>query len=310
MPSPLPFRPSSACLALALVAGCSAAKEDSPRVLGKDAGADGGIVLEDTGTASDDGLGADVPDGGGVTVPDCPEELKQIYVVSNTNDFYRFDPAKLTMTAIGKLKCPSSSTPFSMAVDRKGTAWVLFSDGHIFHVSTKDASCKSTAFVADQAGFHTFGMAFATDGSGTAAETLYVANYDGSGIAKIDATSLKLTPIGTYGDPSATAAELSGTGEGRLFAFFNDAPVRVGEVNRTTGKLLGAKNVSGVTVGSGWAFAHWGGDFWLFTAPFLGSQVTQYDYAKGTAKTVLSGLSYTIVGAGVSTCAPTAPPPK
>jgi len=296
---------------LLLFAGCSAAKEDSAPVLRGDAGVDGGLPLDAGDPDPDGGIGLDaLPDGGGVTVPECPEELKQIYVISNTNDFYRFDPAKLTMTSIGKVKCPSSASPFSMAVDRKGTGWVLFNDGHMFHVSTKDASCKATSFAPDQAGFHTFGMAFATDGVGSTSETLYVANYDGSGIAKIDSTSLKLSSIGSYGDPSATAAELSGTGEARLFAFFNDTPTRVAEVNRATGKILTSKNVPGVTVGSGWAFAHWGGDFWLFTAPFLGSQVTQYDFTKGTAKTVLSGLTYTIVGAGVSTCAPTAPPPK
>ena len=33
------------------------------------------------------------------------------------------------------------ATPNSMAVDRSGTAWVNYSDGRLFKVSTKDAKC-------------------------------------------------------------------------------------------------------------------------------------------------------------------------
>ena len=298
-----------------LMTACSAGRQDDPPGVlgGKDAAVDGSISI-DAGTLDGGGIGLDgeLPPEGGITAPDCPEDLKQIFAISNSYVLYRFDPAKLTMTTIGNVKCPGAgiNTPFSMAVDRKGTGWVLYDDGRIFHVSTKDASCKATSFAPDQAGFHTFGMAFASDGVGSTGETLYVANYDGSGIAKINTTTLKLSPIGGYGDPSATAAELSGTGDARLFAFFNATPTRVAEIDRATGKIKSQKPVSGVTVGLGWAFAHWGGDFWLFTAPGFGSQVTQFDFTKGTGKTVVSGLTYTIVGAGVSTCAPTVPPPK
>jgi len=72
---------------------------------------------------------------------DCPVEARPIYVVDatvagNRADFklLRFEPEQATFTAIGQLDCPSArdATPFSMSVDRRGRAWVLYSSGEIF----------------------------------------------------------------------------------------------------------------------------------------------------------------------------------
>src|SRR3954463_9307204 len=78
---------------------------------------------------------------------ECTDENKQVYVVSTGGTgktLYRFDPPALTFTKIGDIHCPTSADTFSMAVDRKGIAWVEYTDGQIFHVSTVDASCKET----------------------------------------------------------------------------------------------------------------------------------------------------------------------
>ena len=51
-----------------------------------------------------------------------------------------------------------------MAVDRGGTAYVVSNpDGHLWQVSTADASCKVTSFVPGQDGFVNFGMGFSAD---------------------------------------------------------------------------------------------------------------------------------------------------
>src|SRR5207244_2869075 len=122
-----------------------------------------------------------------------------------------------------------------------------------------------------------------------------------------DTATLKLTEVGTFGGARPGSGELTGTGDARMFGFFSQTPATVAEIDPTTSNILGTKP-SAVTVGSGWAFAHWGGSFWLFTAPSGTSQVDQFDYTTGTDKTVRKGLGYVIVGAGVSTCAPTKPP--
>jgi|GEM_PF-3500705 len=54
-------------------------------------------------------------------------------------------------------------------------------------------------------------------------------------------------------------------------------------------------------------FSFWGGDFYFYTAPSNGTVVTHLQTSTG-ATTTSPELGFTIVGAGVSTCAPTAPP--
>jgi hypothetical protein len=292
-------------IVVVLLCACSAGKStDTPSTLRSDSGSDGGFTInEDGGLLTDSTID-------GIAGDDCSDELKQIYVVTQENQLHRFAPATATFTKVGDLKCPAGflATPFSMAVDRKGSAWVLFNDGKLYKVSTKDASCEATTFAVGQSGFVTFGMAYVRDGVG---ETLFVAEYNGKGIGKIDVSTMKLSFVGDYGG-FAGPGELTGRGD-QLFAFFNKTsspslPARVASIDKSTGKLGTVKNLAGIEVGSGWAFAHWGGTFWLFHAPSGSSQVTEYDFEKASSSTVKTGLPFVIVGAGVSTCAPTERP--
>ncbi|GAC1351439.1 MAG: hypothetical protein NVSMB1_04490 [Polyangiales bacterium] len=296
---------AAVCMVMSPLACSVNAKKDGPTALGsRDHDA---ASVEDVGSISEGGfdlgtfeVSSEVGDPGS----DCTEENKQIYVVTQEKELYRFSPAKLDISKIGNLTCNSfGATPFSMAVDRKGVAWILYSDGHIFKVSTKDASCSPTSFMHDQLGYATFGMAFVADSAGSTTETLFVADYLGKGLAKIDTSSLILSTVGPYVGTTG-AAELTGTGSARVFGFFNHNPIDIAELNKGTGALMTIRSVPGVAIGSGWAFAHWGGDFWLFTSPSGSSQVTQYNLTTGASKVVKSGLGFVIVGAGVSTCAP------
>ncbi len=253
----------------------------------------------------------------------CSDAAKLVYVVSQENDLYSFVPNKLAFKKIGTLSCPSASTPNSMAVDRSGTAWVNYSDGSLFKVSTADASCKATSFQPLQHNFMKFGMAFATNGANTTDETLFVCGIvdgasgpgDGLGLAKIDLSSMILTPSGDFsGDLAGHGAELTGTGDGRLFGFFTTQPyAKVAQIAEGTAATTNEKVLNGVNTGQAWAFSFWGGDFWFYTAqgPSQPSIVTRLktatDNSLGTALSDVGG--FRIVGAGVSTCAPTTPPP-
>ena len=237
---------------------------------------------------------------------DCPDaDSTFIYVVTDTNELLSFYPPTATFKPVGILNCPATknATPFSMAVDRKGAAYVVYSDGNLFKVSTKDASCKATAFVPNQGDFSQFGMGFATIGVGPA-EELYVASTANSLLGKIDVSgSFKLTTVAAF-NPAIDRAELTGTGDGRLYAFFapgqNDSAVA--EVDKTSGKIIGEDVLLGTSQGNAWAFAFWGGYFYLFTDP-SNQQVVRWDPATKQAQ-VVGGYSAPIVGAGVSTCAP------
>lgn len=234
---------------------------------------------------------------------DCPDASGTlVYVVTVDNKLLSFYPPDATFTLIGTLVCPSSSTPFSMAVDRKGTAYVVYSSGELFKVSTADASCKATSFVPQKGDFMTFGMGFATIGAGPA-EQLFIASSgtNASELATIDTTTFTISNVGPL-TPTVLRTELTGTGDGRLYGFYGATNSSIAEIDKTTGNLLGADNL-GVDQGNGWAFAFWGGAFWVFTAP-NGNQAT-YKFDPFTkAVSLVAKYSSEIVGAGVSTCAP------
>jgi hypothetical protein len=275
------------------------------------------VLVADAGSSED---GSSGPSGGG---DGCSDASKLVYVISRDSDLYSFEPGSFTFTHIGTISCPSEDPtsafpafPFSMAVDRGGTAWVLFSDGNLLKVSTKDASCTSTSFVPNQAGFTLFGMGFVADGPDASTDTLYVSeNVNGNGLGKIDLSTLTLTAIGPYtGALAGQKAELTGTGKGDLFGFFLTTPAQVASIATTSGSVMNADALNSVTVGTDWAFSFWGGDFYLYTGNSTdtaqnGSTVTRYSPSDGGVTVLSNGLGFFIDGAGVSTCAPTTPPP-
>lgn len=246
---------------------------------------------------------------------DCPDAAATlVYLISSDFQLYSFDPDSSTPKLIGSIACPApgDATPFSMAVDRKGVAYILFTNGRLYRVSTLTAACVETPFQPGQQGFQQFGMGFATNDVGPT-ETLYVAGSraigtGNEGLARIDTTTWTLTRVGAF-VPTVINAELTGTGDGRLFGFYakngnGDPPTFIGEIDTTNARVLAEKRLDSVALDNGWAFAFWGGDFYAFTAPNqTNSVVTRWRPANDTV-TQVATLPARIVGAGVSTCAP------
>ena len=265
----------------------------------------------ETETATD--VEFDVP-----VIDECPDAgATLIYLFTEANELLSFYPPDVRLRTIGTLSCPldtPSATPFSMAVDRRGLAYVLYNDGELFKVSTKDARCAATSFAAIDPLFTTFGMGFTANTGGDAGETLYVLGYPPSGarsaeLGTIDVKTFDLRHVGPLTPTMPANGELTGSGDGRLFSY---APNGVGtatflEIDPKTARVISAKPI-GVPPGSAWAFAFWGGDFYLFNAPTPDhSNVTRYRPADDSAVTITSYPNL-IVGAGVSTCAPTGEP--
>jgi hypothetical protein len=210
-----------------------------------------------------------------------------------------------------------------MAVDRLGNAYVLYfapgalgapppEPGSIFKVDLDTADCQPTGFVPGQNGFLGFGMGFSSEEDG--GETLYVATgaTNPSTLGAIDETSLSLSVVGLL-PPYVLGAELTGTGDGRLFAFYNPnftngAPNTggsyIGQIDKTTAAIIGQVSLPEITQGGGWAFAFWGGNFYTFTSPDSATTIIQrYDPIDGTVVQIAT-YPEVIDGAGVSTCAP------
>lgn len=282
-------------------------------------GATGGVNLGGSGGApvgggGSGGLVVTGGSGGGTNVG-CSAESQYVYVLDSAATLYKFDPPNLVFTPIGTLNCPAGflDTPFSMAVDRNANAWVVYTNGSLFKVDTKTAACSATGFTPGQAGFVTFGMGFSTEGAGSTKDTLFVSQSDYAGttkgLATIDTQSLVLTPVGMY-DQMNARAELTGTGDGKLFGAFEGSPYVVAQIDKSNAKILSQAPQTQVQYppgSSNFAFAFWGGSFWLFVGPGTSTDVFKYDpKAGGTVK--LKTEAFAIVGAGVSTCAPIEPP--
>ncbi len=250
------------------------------------------------------------PDAG---VVDCQDAgITYIYLISSENELLRFYPPDLSLTTIGTISCPSTSQPFSMAVDRQGVAYVLFADGEIFRVSTLTASCKPTSFFSDPSLFSlNFGMGFSAN-KNDQGETLFIAGADlgnpsaTSSLGTIDPSTFTLSPIAPLSKPIGNP-ELTGTGDARLFAFGPGSPdSHLAEIDKATAQVKSDVLID-LQQGpiSAWAFAFWGGDFYFFTSDQAGlSVVHRYTPGATTTPPAVKQINLTIVGAGVSTCAP------
>jgi hypothetical protein len=260
---------------------------------------------------------------GGTTPPptgDCTDAAKLVYVIGDNGMLQSFNPGTLKFTQIGPVNCPTSSHPNSMAVSRDAIAWVNMADGSLFRVDTKDGSCTATSYqLNQQGGVIIKGMGFSTDTSGGTSETLFTCgeNSDfskpfGAGLFKITLPGMKLVPVGDYGGSlNGSECELTGTGDARLFGDFAlETPPVLAELNKTSGKASGVTPMNSVPSNiKQFAFSFWGGDFWFYTDKSTGhSTVTRYKYATDKSFSKVASAPVSIVGAGVSTCAPTAPP--
>jgi hypothetical protein len=256
--------------------------------------------------------------GGGSNTAGCSEAAKLVYVVTIEGSLYKFDPPAAAFTKVGTLQCPSSGQPNSMAIDRSATAWVNYTTGEIFKVSTQDASCQPSGWAPRQLGkpFSTMGMGFSVNTADGTAETLFVSDVGltgGQGLATIDLGSMGLQPISAFGAPhTGAAAELTGTGDGRLYGFFPQGAPALAQIDKSSAKVLSNAPLPIPGGTAAWAFSFWGGVFYLYTSPCdgvicqTGSTVTKYDPAS-KASTAVKQVPFIIDGAGVSTCAPVLP---
>lgn len=238
---------------------------------------------------------------------DCPDaDSTLVYVLSSNYVLYSFFPPTLQFKTIGKIVCPSGSgqTPYSMAVDRKGKAYSVFTDGNVYQLSTATAACAPTGYQPLQLGWQTFGMGFAGDMS---SESLYVieSSDPSQGLGTIDTKTFKLSKVGVP-NAAISRCELTGTGDGRLFAFCVPTMGTGGvivQIDPKTAKVIAQNQLKVGMSSDAFAYAFWGNSFWIFTSGGATTTVTQYDLDTLTESNVTT-LNDVIVGAGVSTCAP------
>jgi hypothetical protein len=199
-------------------------------------------------------------------------------------------------------------------VDRNSIAWIEYvpvddtitDQDQLFKVDVTNLTCTGTSYTTTAFGTR-YGMAFVANAPMNSAETLFVSTGNAPfQLGTLDTSALTITTIGTQnGGP-----ELSGTGDARLWGFFPDPTMpRVSEINKTTaaeGKSYPIAPAAGME--DGYAFAFWGGDFWVFLKKTTETSTVLY-HVRGTdgMVTTWTMTGHWIIGAGVSTCAPSVP---
>lgn len=234
---------------------------------------------------------------------DCADSAKLVYLVTEQNHLYSFDPRISGLAAykrIGILNCESESTPQSMSVDRLGKAYVFYTSGHLYYVSTTTAECTPTSYVhpIDQPS-NQLGMGFTATTSGANDQVLYIHSRD-FGLATVDLQTLAVNKLGVL---NVNVMELTGGPDAVLFAFESSAAGLM-QVDRGTYQTRLIHNFKLTNVGA-FAFARYAGVFYVFTAPSGGMTTTSmFDPQSNTESVRDVDLGVTVVGAGQSICVP------
>jgi hypothetical protein len=274
-----------------------------------------GLALVGCSTARQAGA----PDASG-SEDNCVAAAKYIYTLDVNNTLSQFDPQTKQFVDMGTLACEGAegNAPYSMSVDRSAHAWVVYTDGALYTVDIVNGlQCTRTAWASPDS-LGEFGMGFSTDVSGGANDTLFVAagttsvtpigTTSNAKLAAIDTGTLDATVIGALGG----APELTGTSSAQLWGWFPDASSpTIEQLDKTSGAAITTfrSSLSGLAgTPHYWAFAFWGGDFWVFLQRSLpeetATQIYQVDGTTGAIVTTTPTGTRSILGAGVSTCAP------
>jgi hypothetical protein len=235
--------------------------------------------------------------------------LDVIYVVTIESQLFAFDPTVPGLAAyqlVGTLACDSKGSPQSMAVDREGMAWVFFSSGKLYRVSTRDASCTPTDYVHPSSNTM-LGMAFTAESRRSEQERLFIAS-PAFGLANVDTNSLRVEHL----DRTPFKAELAGGSDAKLFMLTpreygaGTAAARLDQIDRATHRPSALMRLADYGVPSAWAFARYDGLFYLFITPvgLAHSQTWMVDAANKSERLRDPELDFVVVGAGQSTKIP------
>jgi hypothetical protein len=209
-------------------------------------------------------------------VEPCPctpgRHNQRIFVLSDDNELYTYDPTTNTFEFLAALMCAGLANPYSMAVDEKGIAWILSYDSHrIVNVDVNDpGECTDSGYMPGS--FALFGMTFVPEEAWDVCPSLHVHSYSGAGgfsegedIGRLGVMDHDALTIGEIGLIDFDGGELAGTRDGRLFAFAGVGPAKLVEYDRSDASVIELVPLDGLSKTSASAFAFHGGDIYFFT---------------------------------------------
>jgi hypothetical protein len=196
----------------------------------------------------------------------------RIFVLSDEGGLWSYDPIADAYELVVDPVCATTESPYSMAVDAHGVAWILYSDTR--RIQNFDivhpGACTDSGYLPTDAQFPLFGMGFARLADGCS--SLFAHSYSGDGAFSEGPASGALGVI--EGDPlrmrtlsaiDYDGGELSGTGDGHLFSFAGVSPAKLVQYDPVTGAVVETVMLRGLSKTNASAFAFYGGDFYFFT---------------------------------------------
>lgn len=216
--------------------------------------------------------GTDTATTGGDTCA-CVPDNERILVLSDDGEIWAYEPATDTFELLAGVVCPGLQTPYSMAVDRQGVAWILYADdGEVYRFDPGDPGpCSLAGVSAKAAGFSLFGLSFSPEDAG-GCDRLFLFDYSGEGpfaeapdigaLGVFDPATEQVTHLGPT---DYDGGELAGTGDGRLFAFAGVGPAKLIEYDKSDATPLSVLPLDGLRKTRASAFAFHGGDAYFFT---------------------------------------------
>ncbi|MEZ4454417.1 MAG: hypothetical protein R3B09_33505 [Nannocystaceae bacterium] len=261
----------------------------------------------------------------------CADKLDLIYVLSDDRELWTYDPASNAFALVGGLGCPTQNGTFSMGIGRDGYAWIQDTApqglnsyiGDLYRLDVNNpANCTDPGYTPGANGWIHFGMAFVSESADDPCDRLYGQHWNGQagawsegpGVGKLGVFDEVALQMNTIGPTNYNGAELTGTGDGRLYAFGGVPDAKLIQFDKQSAAELDTKVFNGFPLTNAFAFAFWGGDFYFFTNSVpdgvgTNSKVTKLDYdGDMSLTTVNNNAPILVVGAGVSTCAPLKPP--
>jgi hypothetical protein len=246
-------------------------------------------------------------------LPTCAPDAQFTYVIDDQARISTFDPQSATpLKQKGTLSCPVPGHPFSMGVRHDGIAYVLFIRdpnrcSGMARVDLNTLSCQAVPGFTCQPPpiLDRFGMAYSMAGP-SGAETLFASGMTSTRLAHLDPESGRFT---TVGELPATAIETTGNPEGAYWGFSPEGSPQAFHLDPATGARLQAFPLDIPTtarpMARSWAFASWGGAFYIFYGEHESSGGTSvYRLTPdGKLTTFLSRTGVNIVGAGNAVCA-------
>jgi len=177
---------------------------------------------------------------------------------------------------VGKVNCTTKGSPDTMSIDLSGFAWIFYTNGSLFKVDLSDPklACTRTPFdptninqdQLNATDWRTFGSSFSRDMPGSDQETLFVSLGESqltlpTFLASIDPNTFAYT----VGPPIGTPIELTGTPDAQLW-MFNPllTGAHIARLDKQTGVETQRIDIPQITVTGDFAFATWGGSFWIF----------------------------------------------